>query len=141
MISGAFDNDALIPGCRYGQALSRPRSSMVTRNIRDKTLDNWPKVSSRGRKALGVTGLNANCLGQYRHKLCQQTLTADVGRSHYLKQHLASNRFVKMLCCISFPQCDGCGATPVQAETDAETDAESPDDALAADAVVTGPEL
>ncbi len=108
MISGSFDNDALLPGCRYGQAFVAAEKVFVTRNIRDKTLKKWPKISYRGRLALGVTGLNANRLGQYRHKLCQKTMTADVGRSHYLKPHLKSTRFVSMLCCLSFSSCHDC---------------------------------
>ena len=124
MLSGAFDNDSLIPGCRYGQAFVAAEKFYITRNCRDKTLDSWPKVSFRGRPALGVTGINANRLGQYRHKLCQQTLTSDVGRSHYLKPHLKSNRFVRTLCCISFPQCEACvapGATSASSTPDAKT--------------------
>jgi hypothetical protein len=111
MISGAFDNDAMIPGHRYGQAFIAAEAVYVTRNIRDKTLDNWPKVSFWGRPAIGVTGINANCLGVYRPKLCQQTLTSDVGRSHYMGPHLESDRFIASLCCIAFPACtaeDGC---------------------------------
>ncbi len=110
MISGAFDNDALLPGHRYGQAFVAAEKVYVTRNIRDKTLKKWPKISYRCRRALGVTGLNANRLGQYRHKLCQQTMTVDVGRSHYLRPHLKSTRFVSALCCLSFPKCQECMA-------------------------------
>jgi hypothetical protein len=104
-ISGAFDNDALIPGCRFGQAFVAAEKVLVTRNCRDKTLDNWPKVSFRGRKALGVTGVNANLLGQYCDKLCQITMTADVGRSHYIEPHMNSGRLVNLLCCFAFPEC------------------------------------
>ena len=77
----------------------------MTRNVRDSTLKIWPKVSYRGRPALGVTGLNANRLGQYRAKLCQVTMTTDVRKSHYLTPHLKSTRFVAMLCCLTFPEC------------------------------------
>ena len=108
MISGAFDNDALLPGHRYGQAFVACEKVFVTRNINDSTLDKWPDISFRGKQAIGVTGLNARCLGQYRHKLCQVTLTEDVGRWHYLKFHLKSTRFVSMLCCLSFPECAEC---------------------------------
>ena len=113
-VSGAFDNDALIPGYRFGQAFVAAEKVLVTRNCRDSTLDNWPKVSLRGRKALGVTGVNANLLGQYRDKLCQVTLTADVGKSHYITPHLASTRFMNLLCCFAFPECAACvNGTPI----------------------------
>lgn len=115
MISGSFDNDALLPGYRYGQAFVAAEKVFVTRNRRDRTLKKWTKISYRGRPALGVTGLNARRLGQYRHKLCQKTMTADVHRSHYLRPHLRSTRFVSMLCCLSFPDCKDCAK---QAEAD-----------------------
>lgn len=110
LVSGAFDNDALYPGCRYGQAFVAAEKIWLTRNSRDSTLDNWPKVSLRGRKALGVTGLTVSRLGQYAYKLCMQTMTADVGKSHYIAPHLASTRFVSVLCCIAFPECAACVA-------------------------------
>jgi hypothetical protein len=116
-ISGAFDNDALIPGCRFGQAFVAAEKVLVTRNATDKTLDNWPKISLRGKKALGVTGLNANLLGQYVNKLCQITMTADVGRSHYIEPHMDSARLVNLLCCFSFPECAACNAAPAPVQT------------------------
>ena len=105
IISGAFDNDMLLPGHRYGQAFVAGEKIFVTRNIDDRTLKRWPKTSWTGRRAIGVVGVNANRLGEYRSKLCQQTMSADVGTSHYLKPHLKSARFVTALCCLSFPAC------------------------------------
>lgn len=115
IVSGAFDNDMLIPGHNYGQAFVSAEKIYITRNIKDSTLKNWHKVSWRCMPALGKTGINARCLGQYRHKLCQQTMTVDVGKSHYLNPHLKSVRFVRALCCLSFPECQNCQAT---ADTD-----------------------
>ncbi len=108
MISGAFDNDAMLPGYRYGQAFVSAEAIFITRNIKDKTLKNWHDVSWRCRPALGKTGINANRLGQYRHKLCQKTMTIDVGKSHYLNPHLKSVTFVRLLCCLAYPECQGC---------------------------------
>ncbi len=105
VISGAFDHDMLNPGHRYGQAFVAAEKIFVTRNINDRTLKKWPKTSWRGRRAIGVLGVNANCLGEHRSKLCQQTMSSDVGTSHYLKPHLKSVRFVSALCCLSFPDC------------------------------------
>ena len=115
VVSGAFDNDMMLPGHRYGQAFVSGEKIMVTRNYYDKTLAKWPKTSWTGRPAIGVTGLNANCLGEYRPKLCQQTVHPEVGKSHYLKPHLKTTRFVAALCCLSFPACSQC-ATPQMAE-------------------------
>lgn len=107
-ISGAFDNDAMIPGCRFGQSFVAAEKVLNTRNANDSTLDNWPKVSLRGRKAIGVTGINANLLGQYNSKLCQITMSCDVGRSHYIEPHMNSARLVHALCCFAFPECAAC---------------------------------
>jgi hypothetical protein len=105
VISGAFDHDMLNPGNRYGQTFVAAEKVLVTRNIKDRTLKKWPKTSWRCKRAIGVLGVNACCLGEYRSKLCQLTMTSDVGRSHYLKPHLQSVRFVASLCCLSFPPC------------------------------------
>jgi len=109
MISGAFDNDMLYPGHRYGQAFVTGEKIFVTRNCHDKTLRKWPKTSWRGRQAIGLTGMRASCLGQYRDKLCQQTTYPENGRSHYLGPHLKNARFVSALCCLSFGNCESCG--------------------------------
>ncbi|RIK77496.1 MAG: hypothetical protein DCC67_12565 [Planctomycetota bacterium] len=103
IVSGAFDNDAMCPGCRYGQSFVAAEKAYVTRNRYDSTLQRWPEISYRCRKAIGVTGIDANCLGEHAHKLCQQTLSSDVGESHYIEPHLASARFMSALCCIAFP--------------------------------------
>ena len=120
-ISGAFDNDAMNPGYRFGQSFVAAEKVLNTRNCADKTLDNWPKISLRGRKAIGVTGINANVLGQYRDKLCQITMTADVGRSHYIEPHMNSARLVNALCCFAFPECLACVKTQQSGAT-ASTD-------------------
>ncbi|MEM8944599.1 MAG: hypothetical protein AAGD11_05390 [Planctomycetota bacterium] len=108
VISGAFDHDMLNLGNRYGQTFVAAEKVYVTRNIKDRTLKKWPKTSWRCKRAMGVLGVNANCIGQYRNKLCQQTMTEDVGTSHYLTPHLKSVKFVAALCCLSFPECNTC---------------------------------
>ena len=120
MISGAFDHDMLNPGNRYGQTFVAAEKVYVTRNIKDRTLKKWPKTSWRCKRAIGVLGVNANCLGEYRNKLCQQTMTSDVGTSHYLKPHLKSTRFVAALCCLSFPACDQCSTIAADLPTEPE---------------------
>ncbi|QDT00082.1 hypothetical protein [Adhaeretor mobilis] len=108
IISGAFDNDAMLPGRRYGQSFVASEKVLSTRNEADKTLMNWPKYSMYGRNSIGVTGINANRLGQYYNKLCQITMTRDVGKSHYIEPHLNSNRLLNMICCVAFPSCPAC---------------------------------
>jgi len=108
IISGAFDSDMLYPGHRFGQAFVAAEKIFVTRNIKDSTLKKWSKISLRGCPAIGSIGVNAYKLGEYRDKLCQQTMTQDVRRLHYLKPHLKSTRFVRALCCLSFPSCQEC---------------------------------
>ena len=114
-ISGAFDNDAMNLDGRYGQAFIAAEKVLNTRNNTDKTLDNWPKVSFRGRRAIGVTGINANLLGEHASKLCQITMTRDVGRSHYIEPHLSSRRLVNLLCCFTFPECTACALAKKEA--------------------------
>ena len=113
IVSGAFDNNAMDLGGRYGCAFIAAEKVYNTRNCMDSTLKGWPKISMCGRPAVGVTGINANNLGEHAHKLCQHTLTGDVGKSHYIEPHLASGRFMNALCCIAFPACIDClnGAT------------------------------
>jgi hypothetical protein len=113
VVSGAFDNDAMCLGCRYGQSFVAAEKVYVTRNRQDSTLRRWPEISYRCKKAIGVTGIDARCLGEHAHKLCQHTLTGDVGDSHYIEPHLESHRFMNALCCIAFPACLDCvnGAT------------------------------
>ena len=108
IVSGAFDNDSMDLGGRYGQSFIAAEKVYNTRNCLDSTLKRWPDISFRGRKAIGVTGINANCLGEHAHKLCQHTLTADVGKSHYIQPHMESGRFMNALCCIAFPACLDC---------------------------------
>jgi hypothetical protein len=108
VVSGAFDNDAMCLGCRYGQSFIAAQKVYVTRNCADSTLERWPDISYRCRKAIGVTGVDANCLGEHANKLCQHTVTGDVGTSHYIQPHLASKRFMSALCCIAFPACLDC---------------------------------
>lgn len=108
LVSAAFDNDALDVGGRYGQAFVSAEKIYVTRNCADSTLRRWPNISHRCKKAIGVTGVNANCLGENAYKLCQQTLTSDVGSSHYIEPHLGSRRFMSALCCVAFPACAEC---------------------------------
>ena len=108
VISGAFDFDMMNPGNRYGQSFVAAEKIFVTRNIHDKTLKKWPKISWRNCPAIGVIGINANRLGQYRSKLCQQTTYPENGRFHYLKPHLDNVRFVSALCCLSFQNATNC---------------------------------
>ena len=58
-------------------------------------------------------------LGQYHNKLCQITMTADVGKSHYISPHMDSPRLVNALCCFCFPECAACvnAGAPVAAKT------------------------
>lgn len=108
IISGAFDNDHMCLDGRFGQSFVAAEKVYVTRNRYDSTLERWPEISYRCRKAIGVTGIDANCLAEHAHKLCQHTVTVDVGDSHYIEPHLSSARFMSALCCIAFPACLDC---------------------------------
>jgi len=102
LISGAFDNDMLYPGHRYGQAFVAAEKIFLTHNFQDNTLRRWPDTSWTGRQAIGLTGINATCLGEYRDKLCQMNTYPENARSHYLGPHLENPRFISALCCLTF---------------------------------------
>lgn len=102
VISGAVDNDAMYPGYRYGQSFAPLETFYTTYNDRDATLKRWPTHSVRGQEAAGYTGICASRLGPYSHKLFQQWLTEDVGRSHYMQPHLASNQMIAAICKTAF---------------------------------------
>ena len=102
VISGAFDNDFLYPGYRYGQAIQAVERLYLTYNDRDSSLKRWPNLSWRNQQALGFTGICQSRLGDYANKVCQQRLTAEVGRSHYIQTHLASDQLIHSLCDMAF---------------------------------------
>ena len=102
LISPALDNDHLYPGHRYQQAMVALQSLHTTFSTKDATLKRWPTHSLRGQQAMGFTGISLSRLGPNSRKVCQQQLTADVGRSHYMKQHLASAQMTTALCRTAF---------------------------------------
>ena len=127
IISGAFDCDNMYPGCRYGQSFVAAEKIYVTRNVRDRTLSGWPNISYRGRKAIGITGLNRDCLGQYGHKLCQMHAPRSIRRQHRFRTYLESDKIVGTICCFAIPGCYGCqsasegdSAEEVQVQTAAD---------------------
>lgn len=112
IISGALDNDAMYPGYRYGQAFESVEKFYTTYNDHDATLKRWPTHSFRGQEAAGYTGICASRLGPNAHKLFQQKLTEDVGRSHYMRPHMASVRMISAVCQTAFNgQVSSCGCS------------------------------
>ncbi len=114
IVSGCLDNDHMYPGQRYGQTFVPVETFYTTYNDRDATLKRWPIHSFRGQEAVGYTGICASRLGPYAHKLFQQKLTEDVGTSHYIRPHLASDRMVAAICNTAYPaheasSCEACG--------------------------------
>lgn len=131
IVSGCLDNDHVYPGGRYGQAFAAIETFYTTYNDRDATLKRWPIHSFRGQEAMGYTGLCAARLGPYAHKLFQQRLTEDVGTSHYMKPHLASDRMISAICGTAFPgdECMSCGCAQCNQAIGAEAaSAPSPSD-------------
>lgn len=102
IISGALDNDHLYPGHRYEQAFVSVEKLHLTYSTKDATLKRWPSHSFRGKEAVGYTGICGERLGLNGHKLLQQEMTADVGRSHYMRLHLASSKMISAICQIAF---------------------------------------
>jgi hypothetical protein len=102
LISPALDNDHLYPGHRYQMALYPLEKLHTTFNTNDATLKRWPIHSFRGQEALGYTGICKARLGENAYKVCQQKLDADVGRSHYIREHLASAQMISAVCQTAF---------------------------------------
>ncbi|MFK7736699.1 MAG: hypothetical protein AB8B50_11750 [Pirellulaceae bacterium] len=102
LISPALDNDHLYPGHRYQMAMYPLEKLHTTYNTNDATLKRWPTHSFREQKAMGYTGICTNRLGENAYKVCQQRLDADVGRSHYIKEHLASLQMISAVCQTAF---------------------------------------
>lgn len=102
LISPALDNDHLYPGHRYGNAIVALEKLHTTFSTKDATLKRWPTHSFRGQQALGYTGICISRLGEHAHKVCQQRLTEDVGRSHYMREHLASVQMISAVCQTAF---------------------------------------
>lgn len=104
IVAAAIDNDALYPGCRYGNALMPVESFLTTFNPRDSILRRWPTLSSRGKEAVGFTGICASRLGCSSHKLIQVNMTEETGRAHDMRSHLASARMISAICRTAFPE-------------------------------------
>ena len=102
VISGALDYDALYPGYRYDKALVVADGFYTTYNNTDSTLKRWPNHSFRCQEALGYVGLCTSRLGENAHKVRQDRLTEDVGKSHYITPHLASCQMVNAICQMAF---------------------------------------
>jgi len=56
MLAAAVDAGALLPGQRYGSALSGLEGMLVTRNGCDRALRHYPKLEGCGTNALGAVG-------------------------------------------------------------------------------------
>ncbi len=102
IISGALDCDSLYPGYRYEKALVAADGFYTTFNDTDSTLKRWPTHSFRCQEALGYVGLCIPRLGENAHKVKQERLTEDVGKSHYIKPHLASCQMVNSISQLAF---------------------------------------
>ena len=118
LISPALDNDHLYAGHRYSQAIVALEQLHTTYSAKDATLRRWPTHSVRNQQALGFTGLCIERLGEHAHKVTQNRLTEEVGRSHYMATHLASIQMTTSICQTAFGTCPvgggtGSGTVPV----------------------------
>ena len=113
IVSGAMDNDHVYPGHRYDQAFVAVERYHTTFSTEDATLKRWPTHSFRRQQAQGYTGLCAARLGDNAHKLFQQRLTEEVGKSHYMKEHFGSKKMLSAICQVAFNNnvcyCQSCG--------------------------------
>ena len=98
-------DDARLPAT--ASRSSRPRRCSSPATPATKRSTTGRTCRSAAARRIGVTGINANRLGQYRDKLCQITMTADVGRSHYIEPHMDSARLVNAAVLLRVPRVHG----------------------------------
>lgn len=85
LFASAIDNDWLLPGRRYGLAMSEISHLMLLNNTCDRALRFYPRIYCRhgGPEALGYTGLaSPDLLGAERAKLEQFDVCCQIGPQH-----------------------------------------------------------
>ena len=112
-VSGAFDNDAMIPAAGSASAFVAAekvlRHAQLHATARSTT---GPRFRSAAARPSASPASTPTCSASTASKLCQITMTGDVGSSHYIEPHMDSGRLVNPLCCFSFPECAACNAAP-----------------------------
>jgi hypothetical protein len=98
-IASAVDNDAMLPGRRYGMSFRAAERVLVFRNPRDRMLPFWERrISPRGVPAISLYGLACpSQLGPDRYKLEQFTTTSFLRRRHFYPPHYRSPEVVSRL--------------------------------------------
>jgi hypothetical protein len=103
LIAGALDNDLLLPGMRYDQALNRADRFLVFKNTEDKVLPMWPFFSERGMEAMGYTGaIVSPAMGDMLMRLEHVSTTPYVGSRHASPVYFRQPDILRILCCVFF---------------------------------------
>lgn len=92
MIAAAYDADWIQPGRYHERALSQVEELVLTTNHRDPAMRLYHFSVDRGRiDALGKSGVpQPSSLGEAAQRIALIDTTAEVGRSHALKDYLAA---------------------------------------------------
>lgn len=86
MLAAAVDNTALLPGRRYGSALTQVDRLLLTVNSRDLALRAFTRFANGGGPVLGLTGLpNIHSLGDQRSKI--RVVYSPLGCKHEIKYY------------------------------------------------------
>jgi hypothetical protein len=103
LIAGALDNDFLLPGLRYDQALNNADRFLVFNNTEDKVLPLWPFFSERGAEAMGLTGaILSPAMGDVLMRYEQVSTTPYVGSRHASTVYYRQRDILRILCCVFF---------------------------------------
>jgi hypothetical protein len=102
LVAGAIDNDVLLPGLRYDQALNRADRFVVFKNSADRVLPHWSFLSERDREAMGYTGALVSPAMAELVRLEHIRATPHVGSRHASTVYFQSPGILRILCCVFF---------------------------------------
>ena len=130
VFGAAVDNDAILPGRRASQALKGGRL-LLMKNPCDSMLPRWPKISDRGRPAMGLTGVPCpHLLGDDIHRLTVVNSGRHLGKGHGSKDHFTNCWVLRTLADYFLtprpePQLERTPAVELKVEANVETEVEA----------------
>ncbi|MBI3464092.1 MAG: hypothetical protein HY000_13700 [Planctomycetes bacterium] len=101
LLAPAMDNDWLIPGRRYGQALEQVDRLLILYNSRDIVLKRYRFLDPSRPQALGYTGMVWTAAAAGR--VTQIDVTSWLGRSHQAEDYLNTPALVRRMLPYAFP--------------------------------------
>jgi hypothetical protein len=92
LLAAAFDNTALLPGYRYGMALTQVDRMIITVNPEDMPLRIYMRCANGGVSLLGETGIpGASRLGELQSKVYFVSSTPYAGCMHHVRYYTGTD--------------------------------------------------